>query len=58
MKLQEYMQSQTTHIHQNQRESKRRQAESCHRQGPKTVPAQTAEITKYHVIFISLKNSE
>ena len=28
------------------------QAESCHRRGPKTVPAQTAEMTKCHVIFI------
>ena len=27
-------------------------AESCHRHGPKTVLAQTAEITKCHVIFI------
>ena len=30
----------------------RRRAESCHRCGPKTVLAQTAEITKCHVIFI------
>ena len=27
-------------------------AEKLHRRGPKTVLAQTAEITKYHVIFI------
>jgi hypothetical protein len=32
--------------------SKHRRAESCHRCGPKTVLAQTAEITKCHVIFI------
>ena len=25
---------------------------SCHRRGPKTVLAQTAELTKYHVIFV------
>ena len=25
---------------------------SSHRRGPKTVPAQTAEITKCHVIFV------
>ena len=30
----------------------RQQLQSCHRRGPKTVPAQTAEITKCHVIFI------
>ena len=28
------------------------QLQSCHRRGPKTVPAQTAEITKCHVIFV------
>jgi hypothetical protein len=30
----------------------RQQTESCHRHGPKTEPAQTAKITKCHVIFI------
>jgi hypothetical protein len=32
--------------------SKHQQLQSCHRRGPKTVPAQTAEITKCHVIFV------
>ena len=32
--------------------SKRQQLHSCHRLGPKIVPAQTAETTKCHVIFI------
>ena len=32
--------------------SKRQQLQSCHRRGPKTVLAQTAEITKFCVIFI------
>ena len=32
--------------------SERQQAESCHRCGPKKVPAQTAKITKRHVTFI------
>ena len=36
--------------------SKRRRAESCHRRGPKTVLAQTAEIKKCHAIFIVLKH--
>ena len=35
----------------NQR-GERQQLQSCHRCGPKTVPAQTAEITKCHVIFV------
>jgi hypothetical protein len=32
--------------------SERRRTESWHRRGSKTVPAQTAEITNFHVIFI------
>jgi hypothetical protein len=32
--------------------SERCRTESCHRRGPKAVPAQTAEMTKCHVIFI------
>ena len=32
--------------------SELRRAESCHRREPKTVPTQTAEITKCHVISI------
>ena len=32
--------------------SMRQQAESCHRRGQKTVPAQAAEITKRHVISV------
>jgi hypothetical protein len=32
--------------------SERRRAESCLSRGPKTVPAQRAEIKKCHVIFI------
>ena len=31
--------------------------QSCHRHGPKTVQAQTAETTKFHVIFIVFFNS-
>ena len=31
----------------------RQQLQSCHRRGPKRVPAQTAEITKCHVIEIA-----
>ena len=38
--------------HKNESESERRRAGSCHRWEPKTVLAQTAEITKCHVIFI------
>jgi hypothetical protein len=30
----------------------RQQLKSCHRHGPKTVTALTAEITKSHVIFV------
>ena len=36
----------------NEQRGERQQMQSCHRRGPKTVPAQTAEITKCHVIFI------
>jgi hypothetical protein len=35
----------------NQR-GERQQLKSYHKRGPKTVPAQTAEITKCHVIFV------
>ena len=34
--------------------SKHQRAESCNRREPKTVPAQTAEITKCHVMSFSL----
>ena len=50
------MAGQGRHLHEihsiDQRSSKRQQLQSCHRRGPNTVPAQRAEITKCHVIFV------
>ena len=44
-------------IHQGQ-QGERQQLKSCHRRGPKTVPAQTAEIIKCHVIFIEIAGGD